>query len=185
MKQIPWSQYWPDAFVFDDAYVLDLSDDAMAVSQFDPRDLSKPAITNPSIRQCPKIEIEAFGKHTLRSLIWLGQFEITLTGAKVGVVKHNDNFSVAQDGAYWRKVRSVTIVGKLTKAALTVSLSVNADGVETLVSSQPPGSLSSTDKEPFVFTHEFVVPLDNVADLIDLDRTQRQRFRRMCEALGP
>jgi hypothetical protein len=183
MKRIPWSPHWPDAFVFDDAYVLDVSDDAMSISQFDSRDLSKPVGTNPNIRSCPKIEIEAFGKHTLRGLIKLGQFGITLKSPKAGIVKHNDNYSVAADGAYWRRIRLVNLVGRLTKTTLVLSISVNADPVETLVSSQPPGSLSSSDKKPFVFEHDFVIPLDSVADLIDLDRTQRQRFRTLVESM--
>lgn len=176
MKQILFSKHWPEAFVFDDAYVLDISDDAVRISTYDHGDLLKPEITEPSIRKCPALDINAFGKHTLRELIKLVQFTSTLRSARLGIVKHNDNYSVCADGAYWRRIRSASISGALTRTELTLSVAVDAGPVECIVESQPPGPLSASDLEPFVFSYDFIVPIGSVPEMLDMNRVERKQF---------
>jgi hypothetical protein len=183
MRLVPWSKYWPEAFVFDDAHVLEFSDDSMIISRFDPRSVSKPEITEVKIQQCPRIEVGAIGRLTMRALVKLGQFNVTLTGPNVGTVKHNDGYSVAADGAYWRKIRSAAVAGELTKSALALSVAINADPVDTLVRSQPPGALSDRDREPFAFSYTFDIPADRVPELLDMARTERHRFLTQLESM--
>ena len=151
MKQISFSKHHPEAFIFDEKYVLDIAETVMSISEFDSRDLANQKIEYPEIRKCPKIDIEGIGAAALRGLVDQEHFVVALQSSKLGVVKHNDNFSVAQDGAYWRKIRSVKISGTLNESGFRLSVALDASPVETLVESQPPGTLSTSEKQPYIF----------------------------------
>jgi hypothetical protein len=182
MKTIYCSKYLPDSFVFDDAYVLNITRNALLISTFDSHELTNPKITEPSIQKCPKIEIKVIGTNTLRELVNLKNFVLSIESSELGVVKHNDNYSVCADGAYWRRIKAAKISGSLNGVELELIVSVEANPVETLVTSQPPGPLSESDKLPFSFLHKFIVPVVSIPELMDMNREEAHRFKILTSA---
>lgn len=155
-------------YVFDNLYVLDIHEHGIVISSFREHDLIKNAI-HPIIRQCPIIEISKFGSIEINRLITDGKFSFSATKGHShvhGIVQHNDGYSVLADGAYWRRIEHVKIEGEMINKNLKLTISIFASPVSTILKNQPPGTLSKTDKEPFIFSRNFVFPENTINNIL-------------------
>lgn len=166
MRRIHLPTSESDAFVFDELYVFDIEESHISISLFREYDLLNKEIKYPRIRECPKIIINEFGAQKLISLLTKKSFSFSKSSTNLGTVKHNDDYSVCADGAYWRRIEHVKIDGELNDVNLKLSISISAGPVANLVESQPPGSLSDTDKKPFMFSRNFIVPVNDIQDFL-------------------
>lgn len=168
MKRVHLPTNESDAFVFDDLYVVDIEESYTCISLFREHDLLNKEIKYPRIRECPKIIINKLGTPEFTSLLAKKLFSFSKSAKNLGTVKHNDDYSVCADGAYWRRIEHIRVDGELNNVNLRLSISISASPVENLVASQPPGSLSASDKKHFVFSRNFIIPVNDIQDFFKI-----------------